>query len=64
VEPEEDVMVELRNETVFTWGAPPIKFGVGATEELGFDLRQLEARQRGRPAAGMLGHPHGGGWAL
>src|SRR5262245_59454281 len=28
-------------ETVFTWGAPPVKFGVGATDELGFDLRQL-----------------------
>jgi alcohol dehydrogenase class IV len=34
-------MVEIRNETVFTWGAPPIKFGLGATDELGFDLRQL-----------------------
>src|SRR6266511_176399 len=29
------------SETVFTWGAPPVKFGVGATDELGFDLRQL-----------------------
>jgi hydroxyacid-oxoacid transhydrogenase len=28
-------------ETVFTWGAPGVKFGVGATDELGFDLRQL-----------------------
>jgi hydroxyacid-oxoacid transhydrogenase len=34
-------MVDLSSETVFTWGAPPIKFGVGATDELGFDLRQL-----------------------
>jgi hydroxyacid-oxoacid transhydrogenase len=34
-------MAEQGNETVFTWGAPPLKFGVGATEELGFDLRQL-----------------------
>ena len=34
-------MVELRNETVFTWAAPSVKFGVGATEELGLDLRQL-----------------------
>ncbi len=34
-------MVEVSNETVFTWAAPSIKFGVGATEELGFDLRQL-----------------------
>src|SRR6266540_6631594 len=29
------------SETVFTWGAPPVKFGVGASDELGFDLRQL-----------------------
>jgi len=40
-ETEEPAMVELSNETVFTWAAPSIKFGVGATEELGFDLRQL-----------------------
>jgi hydroxyacid-oxoacid transhydrogenase len=29
------------SESVSTWGAPPVKFGVGATDELGFDLRQL-----------------------
>ncbi len=34
-------MVELPTETVFTWGAPPIKFGVGAVDELAFDLGQL-----------------------
>jgi hydroxyacid-oxoacid transhydrogenase len=34
-------MVELPNETVFTWGAPPIKFGAGAVDELGWDLLQL-----------------------
>jgi hydroxyacid-oxoacid transhydrogenase len=34
-------MVELSTETVFTWGAPPIKFGVGAVDELAFDLGQL-----------------------
>jgi hydroxyacid-oxoacid transhydrogenase len=33
------------SESVFTWGAPPIKFGVGATDELGFDLRQLGIEQ-------------------
>jgi alcohol dehydrogenase class IV len=32
-------------ETVFTWGAPPVKFGVGATDELGHDLRQLGMEQ-------------------
>lgn len=34
-------MVTLPTETVFTWGAPPIKFGAGATDELAFDLAQL-----------------------
>jgi hydroxyacid-oxoacid transhydrogenase len=30
--------VELREETIFTWGAPPLKFGAGATDEIGFDV--------------------------
>lgn len=34
-------MVQLPTETVFTWGAPPLKFGVGAADELGHDLLQL-----------------------
>ncbi|MCL3819685.1 hydroxyacid-oxoacid transhydrogenase [Aeromicrobium wangtongii] len=32
-------------ETVFTYGAPGLKFGVGARLELGHDLSQLEARR-------------------
>ena len=32
---------EDRTETVFTWGAPPLKFGVGALDELGFDCAQF-----------------------
>ena len=32
---------ELATETIFTWGAPPIKFGAGALDELPFDLGQL-----------------------
>ena len=32
--------VELREETIFTWGAPPLKFGAGALDEIGFDLSQ------------------------
>jgi hydroxyacid-oxoacid transhydrogenase len=32
-------------ETVFTYGAPGLKFGVGARLELGHDLAQLEARR-------------------
>ena len=36
-------MTEYLHETVFTWGATPLKFGVGAAEELGSDLAQLGA---------------------
>ena len=28
-------------ESIFTWGAPPLKFGVGALDELGHDLGQF-----------------------
>jgi hydroxyacid-oxoacid transhydrogenase len=31
----------MTSETVFTWGAPPVKFGAGATDELPHDLAQL-----------------------
>jgi hydroxyacid-oxoacid transhydrogenase len=31
---------EYITETVFTWGAPPLKFGVGAIDEIGFDCSQ------------------------
>jgi hydroxyacid-oxoacid transhydrogenase len=34
-------MTEYRTETVFTWVAPPLKFGVGALDEIGFDCAQL-----------------------
>lgn len=33
------------NETVFTWAAPPVKFGAGALEELGWDVASLGARR-------------------
>jgi alcohol dehydrogenase class IV len=33
------------NETVFTYGAPNLKFGLGASEEIGHDLTTLEARR-------------------
>lgn len=33
------------NETVFTWAAPPIKFGLGATNEIGYDLAALGIRR-------------------
>lgn len=29
------------HETVFTWQAPPFKFGAGAVSEIGYDLKQL-----------------------
>ena len=32
-------------ETVFTYGAPQLKFGVGASAELSFDLSQFDARR-------------------
>ncbi|MET0449845.1 MAG: alcohol dehydrogenase, partial [Aeromicrobium sp.] len=32
-------------ETVFTYGAPGLKFGIGARLELGHDLGQLGARR-------------------
>ena len=32
-------------ESVFTWGAPPLKFGAGAADEIGFDLAQYGAKR-------------------
>jgi hydroxyacid-oxoacid transhydrogenase len=28
------------DETIFTWGAPPLKFGAGALDEIGFEMSQ------------------------
>ncbi|PRX48252.1 alcohol dehydrogenase class IV [Prauserella shujinwangii] len=36
-------MTEYLHETVFTWGATPLKFGAGASDEIGWDLGQLGA---------------------
>jgi alcohol dehydrogenase class IV len=33
------------HETVFTYGAPQLKFGAGAADEIGFDVAQLGARR-------------------
>ena len=33
-------------ETIFTWGAPPLKFGAGAIDEIGFELTQYDVRPR------------------
>jgi hydroxyacid-oxoacid transhydrogenase len=32
-------------ETIFTWGAPPLKFGAGAVDEVGFEMVQFGARR-------------------
>jgi len=32
-------------ETIFTWGAPPLKFGPGASDEVGFEMTQLGAKR-------------------
>ena len=32
-------------ETIFTWGAPPLKFGAGAADEIGFDLAGFGIRR-------------------
>src|ERR687888_270554 len=45
-------MVELPNETVFTWAAPSIKFGVGATDQLGLE-RVLVVTDPGVAATGL-----------
>ncbi|EHK84885.1 alcohol dehydrogenase, class IV [Saccharomonospora azurea SZMC 14600] len=38
-------MVDYLHETVFTWGATPLKFGAGAVDEIGHDLAQQGARR-------------------
>jgi alcohol dehydrogenase class IV len=37
--------VELTEETIFTWGAPPLKFGAGAVDEVGFEMTQFNAKR-------------------
>jgi alcohol dehydrogenase class IV len=32
-------------ETIFTWGAPPLKFGAGAVDEIGFEMTQYQAKR-------------------
>jgi hydroxyacid-oxoacid transhydrogenase len=35
----------LTEETVCTWGAPPLKFGAGAVDEIGFEMAQFGAKR-------------------
>jgi alcohol dehydrogenase class IV len=37
--------VELTEETIFTWGAPPLKFGAGAADEVGFEMSGYGVRR-------------------
>ena len=43
--PTRDAIRWLREETIFTWGAPPLKFGAGAADEIGFDLAGYGVRR-------------------
>ncbi|HET9500408.1 MAG TPA: iron-containing alcohol dehydrogenase, partial [Marmoricola sp.] len=47
-------------ETVFTYGAPGLKFGTGASAEIGFDLSQYDVRRVlvvTDPGVAATGHP-------
>jgi alcohol dehydrogenase class IV len=49
------------NETVFTYGAPALKYGPGACEEIGYDLTQAGARRvlvLTDPGVAATGWPH------
>lgn len=35
----------LAEETIFTWGAPPLKFGAGALDEVGFEAAQYGVKR-------------------
>jgi alcohol dehydrogenase class IV len=37
--------VQLTEETIYTWGAPPLKFGPGAVDEIGFEMSQFGAER-------------------
>jgi alcohol dehydrogenase class IV len=37
--------IDLADESIFSWGAPPLKFGAGAVDEIGFDMAQQGARR-------------------
>jgi hydroxyacid-oxoacid transhydrogenase len=37
--------IETTEETIFTWGATPLKFGPGALDEIGFEMSQYGAKR-------------------
>jgi hydroxyacid-oxoacid transhydrogenase len=50
----------MTEETVFTYGAPALKFGPGAADEIGYDLQQYDARRVlvvTDPGVAATGHP-------
>ena len=50
----------MDRETVFTYGAPGLKFGVGASDEIGFDLSRYDVRRVlvvTDPGVAATGHP-------
>src|SRR5258707_8761219 len=52
--------IDLTEETIFTWGAPPLKFGAGAVDEIGFEMAHFGARRvliLTDPAINALGIP-------
>ena len=52
--------VPVNPESVFTYGAPALKFGAGASDEIGFDLSQYDAQRVlviTDPGVAATGHP-------
>ncbi len=50
----------MTTETVFTYGAPALKYGAGAADEIGFDLQQYDVRRVlvvTDPGVAAIGHP-------
>jgi hydroxyacid-oxoacid transhydrogenase len=37
--------IQRTEETIYTWGAPPLKFGPGAVDEIGFEMSQFGAQR-------------------
>jgi alcohol dehydrogenase class IV len=40
-----NIDIDLTEETIFTWGAPPLKFGAGAADEIGFEMSQYNVKR-------------------
>ena len=36
---------QTTEETIFTWGAPPLKFGAGAVDEIGYEMSLFGAKR-------------------